>query len=66
MTDSLGERIKTFQETYARMFLAPVSTRMRASLSDQGKLVQLIYDLIDDRGDLTFALARAIMKGKIR
>ena len=68
MEISLGERIRTFEKEYARMFLAPVSTRMRASLSSQGLLVQLIYDLIDDRGDLCFALTRALMgkTGKVR
>ena len=66
---SLGERIKTFEKEYARIFLTPVNARMRASLSTQGALVQLIYDLIDDRGDLSFALTRALLgrnRGKVR
>jgi len=59
---SLGERIKGFKATYAR----PGDD---ACLTTQGTLVQLIYDLIDDRGDMSFKLTRALlgkMGGKIK
>ena len=58
----LDKRIKHFKATY----ICPGDS---ASLTTQGILVQLIYDLIDDRGDLCFALTRALMGkngGKVR
>jgi len=64
----LGERIGVFTTTYARP-LHPSSDRTKACLSDQGKLVQLIYDLIDDREELVFKLTRALLGrngGKIK
>lgn len=64
----LNERILIFTTTYARP-LHSSSDRKKACLSDQGKLVQLLYDLIDDRGKLVFSLTRALLGkngGKVR
>lgn len=53
MADSLSNRVEVFKATYARP--------ARKRLSDRDKLLQLIYDLIDDRGQMSFRLACALL-----